>query len=86
MVVQVLVAKKRSELETRLVLKTVEDGAPSTGADLERSLGDMNRESAERAKSHRPAHRPHRLSATLSETPRPRREPVRRAGRRTGCI
>jgi uncharacterized protein (DUF2336 family) len=50
LVAQVLVAKKRSELETRVVLKTVEDGAPATGADLERSLGDMNRESAERAK------------------------------------
>lgn len=50
MVAQVLVAKKRSELETRLVLKTIEEGAPTTGADLERSLGDMNRESEERAR------------------------------------
>ncbi len=50
LVTQVLVAKKRSELETRVVLKTIEDGAPATGADLERSLGDMNRESEERAR------------------------------------
>ena len=50
LVTQVLVAKKRGELETRTVLKAIENGAPSTGADLERSLGDMNRESEERAR------------------------------------
>ena len=45
LVTQALVAKKRGELELKLVLQTVQDGAPSTGADLERTLDDMNRES-----------------------------------------
>ena len=50
LVTQALVAKKRGELELKLVLQTVQDGAPSTGADLERTLDDMNRESEQRAK------------------------------------
>ena len=47
---QALVARKRSELELKLVLQTVQDAAPSTAADLERTLDDMNRESEQRAK------------------------------------
>ena len=50
LVTQALVAKKRGELELKLVLQTVEDGAPTTGADLERTLGDMNRDSEQRAR------------------------------------
>lgn len=50
LVTQALVAKKRGELEFKLVRQTVEDGAPTTGADLERTLGDMNRDSEQRAR------------------------------------
>ena len=36
-VAQVLVAKKRADLEHQLLLKQVNEGSPSTGADLERA-------------------------------------------------
>lgn len=47
-VAQVLVAKKRADLEHQLLLKQVNEGSPSTGADLERALSDMERRSDER--------------------------------------
>jgi hypothetical protein len=46
-VAQVLVAKKRADLEHQLLLKQVNEGSQSTGADLERALGDMQRRSDE---------------------------------------
>lgn len=47
-VAQVLVAKKRADLEHQMLLKQVNEGSPSTGADLERTLSDMERASDER--------------------------------------
>ncbi|MDB5539439.1 MAG: hypothetical protein JWQ89_1166 [Devosia sp.] len=44
-VAQVLVAKKRGDLELQMMLKEVNQGSASTGADLERALGDMQRRS-----------------------------------------
>ena len=46
-VAQVLVAKKRADLEHQLLLKQVNEGSQSTGADLERALSDMERRSDE---------------------------------------
>lgn len=46
-VAQVLVAKKRADLEHQLLLKQVNEGSQSTGADLERALSDMQRRSDE---------------------------------------
>lgn len=44
---QVLVAKKRADLEHQLLLKQVNEGSATNGADLERALGDMQRRSDE---------------------------------------
>ena len=44
-VAQVLVAKKRADLEHQMLLKQVREGVPATGADLERALSDMERRS-----------------------------------------
>ena len=44
-VAQVLVAKKRAELEHQMLLKRINEGSPSTGADLERQLSEMERSS-----------------------------------------
>ncbi len=44
-VAQVLVAKKRADLEHELLLKQVNEGGPSTGADLDRQLHEMERTS-----------------------------------------
>jgi hypothetical protein len=38
---QVLVAKKRADLEQRMLLQQVKEGAATDGADLERALTDM---------------------------------------------
>lgn len=46
-VAQVLVAKKRADLEHQMLLKQINEGSQSTGADLERALGDMQRRSDE---------------------------------------
>ena len=46
-VAQVLVAKKRADLEHQMMLKQVNEGSQSTGADLERTLSDMERRSDE---------------------------------------
>ncbi|WP_055046522.1 hypothetical protein [Devosia sp. A16] len=46
-VAQVLVAKKRTDLEHQLLLKQVNEGSATNGADLERALGDMQRRSDE---------------------------------------
>lgn len=46
-VAQVLVAKKRADLEHQMLLKQVNEGTRTTGADLERTLGDMERRSDE---------------------------------------
>lgn len=46
-VAQVLVAKKRADLEHQMLLKQVNEGTQSTGADLERTLSDMERRSDE---------------------------------------
>ena len=46
-VAQLLVAKKRADLEHQLLLKQVNEGSQSTGADLERALSDMERRSDE---------------------------------------
>jgi hypothetical protein len=46
-VAQVLVAKKRGDLELQMMLKQVNEGSQSTGADLERTLSDMERRSDE---------------------------------------
>jgi len=44
-VAQVLVAKKRADLEHQMLLKQINEGSSSTGADLERALTDMERSS-----------------------------------------
>lgn len=44
-VAQLLVAKKRGDLELQMLLKQVNEGAPSTSADLERTLEDMQHRS-----------------------------------------
>lgn len=44
-VAQVLVAKKRADLEQQMLLKRVNEGSLGTGVDLERTLGDMERAS-----------------------------------------
>ncbi len=44
-VAQVLVAKKRADLEHQMLLKQVNESSPSTGADLERQLQDMEQAS-----------------------------------------
>lgn len=46
-VAQLLVAKKRADLEQQMLLKQVNKGSASPGADLERSLDDMERRSDE---------------------------------------
>ena len=46
-VAQMLVAKKRGDLELQMLLKQVNEGTRSTGADLERALSDMERRSDE---------------------------------------
>ena len=46
-VAQVLVAKKRADLEHQMLLKQVNEGTQSTGADLERTVSDMERRSDE---------------------------------------
>ena len=46
-VAQLLVAKKRGDLELQMMLKQVNEGTQSTGADLERTLSDMKRRSDE---------------------------------------
>ena len=46
-VAQVLVAKKRADLDHQMLLKQVNEGSGSTGADLERTLSDMERRSDE---------------------------------------
>lgn len=44
-VAQVLVAKKRADLEHQLLLKQVNQGGASTGADLDRQLRQMEQTS-----------------------------------------
>lgn len=44
-VAQLLVAKKRGDLELQMLLKQVTASAPSAGAELERTLGDMEQRS-----------------------------------------
>lgn len=44
-VAQVLIAKKRGDLELQMMLKEVNQGSAANGADLERALGDMKRRS-----------------------------------------
>lgn len=44
-VAQVLVAKKRADLEHQMLLKQVNEGSASTGADLERALTEMEQQS-----------------------------------------
>ena len=44
-VAQVLVAKKRADLEQQMLLKTVNDGKPATGADLDKALSEMEKQS-----------------------------------------
>jgi hypothetical protein len=44
-VAQVLVAKKRADLEQQMTLKTINEGKPTTGADLDRALADMEKRS-----------------------------------------
>lgn len=44
-VAQVLVAKKRADLEQQMLLKQINEGSASTGADLERALSDMQQRS-----------------------------------------
>lgn len=44
-VAQLLVAKKRADLELQMVLKQVNEGSAGTGADLERAITDMERRS-----------------------------------------
>jgi hypothetical protein len=44
-VAQVLVAKKRADLEHQMLLKEVNEGSASNGADLERALTDMEQRS-----------------------------------------
>ncbi|KQU93426.1 hypothetical protein [Devosia sp. Root105] len=44
-VAQVLVAKKRADLEHHMLLKQINEGSASTGADLERALTDMEQRS-----------------------------------------
>jgi hypothetical protein len=46
-VAQVLVAKKRADLEHQMLLKEVNEGKPSTGADLDNELRDMQQRSNE---------------------------------------
>ena len=46
-VAQVLVAKKRADLEHQMLLKQVNEGSAGTGADLERELADMQLRSDE---------------------------------------
>lgn len=46
-VAQVLVAKKRADLEHQMLLKQINEGSATNGADLERALGDMERRSDE---------------------------------------
>lgn len=46
-VAQVLVAKKRADLEHQMLLKQINEGSPTNGADLERALDDMERRSDE---------------------------------------
>lgn len=46
-VAQVLVAKKRADLEHQMLLKQVSEGRAASGADLERALSDMQRRSDE---------------------------------------
>lgn len=46
-VAQVLVAKKRADLEHQMLLKQINKGSASTGADLERALTDMEQRSDE---------------------------------------
>jgi hypothetical protein len=46
-VAQVLVAKKRADLEHQMLLKQVNEGSAGTGADLEQELADMQRRSDE---------------------------------------
>ena len=44
-VAQVLVAKKRADLEHQMLLKQVNEGKPADGTDLERALSEMKRRS-----------------------------------------
>jgi hypothetical protein len=46
-VAQVLVAKKRADLEHQMLLKQINEGSAGNGADLERALTDMERRSDE---------------------------------------
>lgn len=46
-VAQVLVAKKRADLEQQMLLKQVNEGSAANGADLERALADMEQRSDE---------------------------------------
>lgn len=46
-VAQVLVAKKRADLEHQMLLKQINEGSAGSGADLERALTDMERSSDE---------------------------------------
>jgi len=44
-VAQVLVAKKRADLDHRMLVQRVNEGSKPAGAELERALSDMERRS-----------------------------------------